>query len=156
MQEALFEEVLEQILAKDSRYRRDAYLFLTDALKYTQKKAGKDLPEPQVRAQKRGLKAEADKRNVSGQELLEGIREYALMEFGPMAITVFEEWGIRSCRDFGEMVFHLVEHRYFKKTEQDSLVDFENGYDFDDAFRKPFLPRNKATDPIEAPKPAAV
>jgi len=73
-----------------------------------------------------------------------------------MAITVFEEWGIRSCRDFGEMVFLLVEHRYFKKTEQDSLTDFEKGYDFDEAFRKPFLPQGKTEPTVEAPKPAAV
>jgi uncharacterized repeat protein (TIGR04138 family) len=156
MQEAHFEEILEQILAKDSRYHRDAYLFLTDALKFTQKRAVKDQLAAPARASK-NLSGEAqDKRNVSGQELLDGIREYALQEFGPMAVTVLNEWGIRSCRDFGEIVFHLVEHRYFKKTEQESVADFDKGYDFDEAFRKPFLPRTRISEPVEAPKPAAV
>jgi len=60
-----------------------------------------------------------DQKHVSGQELLEGIREYALKEFGPMVTDgFFEEWGIRSCKDFGEMVFLLVEPSDFAKDGQ--------------------------------------
>ena len=60
-----------------------------------------------------------------------------------MALTVFEEWGIHNCRDFGEIVFNMVNHGLLKKTEEDSLADFEGGYDFEEAFRKPFLPTGK-------------
>jgi uncharacterized repeat protein (TIGR04138 family) len=60
-----------------------------------------------------------------------------------MAVTVFEEWGVRSCRDFGEIVFNMVEIRLLAKTERDTRDDFQNGYDFTDAFRKPFWPENK-------------
>ncbi len=95
MHEATFEEGLELILAKDPRHRRDAYLFLRDALDFTQKAI--------VRENRENM------RHVSGQELLAGIRDFALAQFGPMAITVFEEWGIRNCRDFGEIVFNMVE-----------------------------------------------
>jgi uncharacterized repeat protein (TIGR04138 family) len=56
---------------------------------------------------------------------------------------VFEEWNIRHCRDFGEIVFNMVEIGLLAKTEKDTRDDFQNGYDFTDAFRKPFRPQSK-------------
>ena len=129
MQEVLFEEALEQILQRDPRYPRDAYAFVREALDYTQKNMAKA--------------SRGKLRHVSGQELLAGVRAYALQQFGPMVITVFEEWNIRSCRDFGEIVFNMVESGMLAKTEQDSRTDFDGGYDFEEAFRKPFLPSSK-------------
>jgi uncharacterized repeat protein (TIGR04138 family) len=128
MHEANFDEGIELIIAKDPRYQRDAYSFVRDALDYTQKGTPKERRE--------GL-------HVTGQELLAGIRDYTLREFGPMAITVLEDWGITRCEDFGEIVFNIVEAGLFSKTETDSRADFQNGYDFEAAFRKPFLPQNK-------------
>lgn len=140
MQEVTFEETLEQILAKDPRYQRDAYLFLREALDYTQKLVGKE----------NGGKV----RHVTGQELLDGIRQFALEQFGPMTLTVFEEWGVRKCSDFGEIVFNMLEIGLLAKTEKDARADFEGGYDFEDAFRKPFLPAGKSvgrhTSPLKA------
>lgn len=133
MQEVLFEEALEQILQGDPRYPRDAYAFVREALDYTQKNMAKASRGPL--------------RHVSGQELLNGVRAYALQQFGPMTITVFEEWNIRSCRDFGEIVFNMVESGMLAKTEKDSRADFDGSYDFDDAFRKPFLPSSKLPTP---------
>jgi uncharacterized repeat protein (TIGR04138 family) len=129
MQEINFDEAVEQILAKDSRYTRDAYLFVREALDYTQKVVGKET---------RGAI-----RHVSGQELLDGIRRFALNQFGPMVVTVFEEWGVHNCRDFGEIVFNMVESSLLAKTEKDTRTDFQNGYDFTEAFRKPFWPQGK-------------
>ena len=129
MQTISAEIVLEKILAKDPRYPRDAYLFVKDALDYTQKIAAKN--------------AQGQLRHVTGQELLSGIRDYALQQFGPMVVTVFEEWGVRSGRDFGEIVFNLVENGLLARTERDSREDFAGGYDFEEAFRKPFLPEEK-------------
>jgi uncharacterized repeat protein (TIGR04138 family) len=80
---------------------------------------------------------------VSGQELRDGIRQFALQQFGPMTVTVFEEWGVRHCRDFGEIVFNMVEIGLLAKTDRDSRDDFQNGYDFTDVFRKPFWPESK-------------
>lgn len=141
MQEVSFEESLEQILAKDPRYQRDAYLFLREALDHTQKSIVKE---------NRG-----QMRHVTGQELLGGIRDYALTQFGPMVITVLEEWGIRGTRDFGELVFNMVEAGLLAKTEHDTRADFDGGYDFEDAFRKPFLPKNKLPSaPATEPKPS--
>ena len=136
MQEVSFEEALGKIRAKDPRYHREAYLFVREALDYTQKTIGKD-PRGRIR-------------HVTGQELLAGIRTFALQQFGPMAKTVLEEWGVRCCADFGEIVFNMVEVSWLAKTNRDSRADFENGYDFDEAFRKPFLPESKQT--ISAPE----
>ncbi|MBC8097592.1 MAG: hypothetical protein H7Y43_17455, partial [Akkermansiaceae bacterium] len=66
---------------------------------------------------------------------------------GPMAITVLEEWGIRTCQDFGEIVFNMVEVGLLAKTEKDTRDDFQGGYAFEDAFRKPFLPQSKLVKP---------
>jgi uncharacterized repeat protein (TIGR04138 family) len=142
MQEVNFEEVLEQILAKDKRYHRDAYNFVREALDFTQKLIVKE--------------NKGELRHVTGQELLDGIRQYALSLFGPMVTTVFEEWGVRNCRDFGEIVFNMVESGLLAKTENDSRKDFDGGYDFRDAFRKPFLPSGKsgADQPVVKPSKA--
>jgi uncharacterized repeat protein (TIGR04138 family) len=129
MQEINFDEAVDLIIAKDTRFARDAYGFVREALDFTQKLAGKETRSPI--------------RHVSGQELLGGIRQFALVQFGPMVVTVFEEWGVKSCRDFGEIVFNMVEIGLLAKTDKDTRDDFQNGYDFTDAFRKPFWPQNK-------------
>ena len=139
MHEVSFEEALVILRAKDPRYQRDAYLFVREALDHTQKTIGKD--------------ARGRIRHVSGQELLAGIREYALQRFGPMTKTVLEEWGVRCCADFGEIVFNMVEVSWLAKTDKDSRADFQDGYDFEEAFRKPFLPRSKRA--VQAPEAKA-
>ncbi|HEX5221654.1 MAG TPA: Minf_1886 family protein [Verrucomicrobiae bacterium] len=138
MQELTFESTLALILAKDSRYHRDAYLFVKDALDHTQKIVVKESRE--------------QLRHVTGQELLEGIRSYALNQFGPMAEMVFAEWGVNRCEDFGEIVFNMVEIGLLGKTEEDSREDFQNGYSFHDAFRKPFLPSTRSRAAADVPK----
>ena len=129
MQEVNFDEALDQILAKDERFHRDAYLFMREVLDFTQKLVGRE--------------NQGKVRHVSGQELLDGLRQFALQQFGPMAVTVFEEWGIRNCQNFGEIVFNMVEIGLLAKTEKDTRDDFQNGYDFTGAFRKPFWPESK-------------
>ena len=134
MQTPSLDEALDRITAKDSRYHREAYVFLREALDHTQRGVNKA--------------NQGQTRHVSGQELLEGIRQYAITQFGPMTLTVFEEWGVRRCEDFGELVFNLVEHGLLSKTENDSRADFQNGYDFQAAFRTPFLPKRALPMPV--------
>jgi uncharacterized repeat protein (TIGR04138 family) len=126
MQKIGFAEALDSIVASDARYQRDAYVFLRDALDFTTK-------------QQKKIKG-ATVRHVAGPELLEGVRQYALKEFGPMVITVFDAWGLRSCEDIGHMVFNLIAAGIFGKTEEDSIEDFKNVFDFKDVFVKPFAP----------------
>lgn len=114
-----FEQELMKIIENDSRYSIDAYIFVRYALDYTMRTLG-------------------IKGHVTGQELLEGIRQFALEKFGPMARFMLHEWGITKCRDFGNIVFNMVENRLLGKTEEDSIHDFDGGYDFYDAFEKPY------------------
>ncbi len=130
MQEVNFDEALDQILAKDNRFHRDGYLFMREALDFTQKQVGRENLNKV--------------RHVTGQELLDGLRQYALQQYGPMTTTVFEEWGIRNCQDFGEIVFNMVESGLLAKTEKDTRDDFQNSYDFTEAFRKPFWPQSRS------------
>lgn len=118
---------VEKLCERDPRYAADAYFFVVEALNTTTKKHLKMNPD-------------RDK-HVTGQELSEGIREVALEEFGPMAYTVFEEWGIHVTHDFGEIVYNLIEIGRLGKTDQDSKADFDNVFDFDVAFRAPFRPQ---------------
>ena len=126
-----YDEVLEAIVAGDSRYHRNAYHFVRQGLDYTQRT---------ISEQEDGAV-----RHISGQELLGGIRAHALDQYGPMALTVLGEWGVTSCEDFGAIVFNMVEHELLAKTEEDSADDFTGGYDFAEAFREPFLPPKPET-----------
>ena len=127
-----FDEELEKIVAKDPRYTRESYLFVREALDHTQKTIGKPPKDDAPR-------------HVSGQQLLTGIRDYALQQYGPMTMAVLNEWGVHRCEDFGELVFNMVENSLLAKTDKDSREDFKGGYNFEDAFRKPFMPANRST-----------
>ena len=71
-----------------------------------------------------------EQRHVSGGELLRGISNYALSQFGPLTHEVFKRWGINETRDFGEIVFQLVNANLMSKTEDDNIDDFTDVYDF--------------------------
>ena len=143
MQKIGFAEALESIVANNPRYHRDGYIFLRDALDFTTK-------------QQKKIKG-VSVRHVTGPELLDGVRQHALKEFGPMVITVFDSWGIQSCEDIGHMVFNLIGVGVFGKTEEDSIKDFKNVYDFKEAFVRPFAPTKAETakPPTELPAPKA-
>ena len=141
MQKIGFAETLESVVGSDPRYQRDGYIFLRDALDFTTKQQKKT----------KGVSV----RHVTGPELLDGVRHYALKEFGPMVMTVFDSWGIRSCEDVGHMVFNLIGAGVFGKTEQDSIEDFKNVYDFEEAFVKPFAPSKPETVKPPAQLPAS-
>jgi uncharacterized repeat protein (TIGR04138 family) len=118
--------IRQRIVRKDPRFQLGAYLFLYEALASTQRELGRDDP-----------KLSAEERHVSGQELVQGIKALAADQFGPLAPTVFRSWGLDCTRNFGEIVFNLVESQLLGKTENDSLDDFTDGFDFDSAFDGP-------------------
>jgi uncharacterized repeat protein (TIGR04138 family) len=121
-----FNEAVAIAMSKNEKYRPEGYQFLRESLEATLKKRAKS---------KQPVSA-----HVSAGELLDGFRRMALREFGPMVPTVLNYWGIGSCRDIGEMVFNLVEAGAFGRTQNDRIDDFESGFDFHEAFVKPFLP----------------
>jgi len=137
MQKPAFHETLDQVVARDPRYSREAYGFLREALEFTQKKR---------------RKSRAESTHVSANELLGGFREYSLQQFGPMGLTVLEYWGIRSTGDVGRMVFNLIEAGIFGRADDDRIEDFENGYSFEEAFLAPFRPAPKASPAPRAPR----
>jgi uncharacterized repeat protein (TIGR04138 family) len=72
--------------------------------------------------------------HVSGRELLEAARVVALELFGPLTLMVLDAWNIRKTEDIGAMVFQLVERGLMGKTEEDSLEDFTDVFEFEDVF----------------------
>ena len=127
MSDKNFPEVVKEIHQKDGRSGKGAYFFIREALDHTLKSLDKN--------------SRKNKGHVSGEELLEGIRSFALDRFGPMTLTLMNHWNIRQCRDFGNIVFNLVEFGILGRTDNDSLEDFNGGYNFEEAFESPFLPK---------------
>ena len=106
---------MEEICVQDARYKPDAYEFVMQALHFTQNRIKKH-------------------RHVTGKELLEGIREFVVEQYGPMSMAVLTHWGITKTQDFGNIVFNLVDVGLFLKTEEDCIDDFLGVYDFTDVF----------------------
>ena len=125
-----FDDVIAEIRAEDPRFDRGAYYFVRQGLDFT------------IR-QLKEKKAKRDDNHVSGQELLKGMRDFALEQYGPMTLTLLNHWGITCCEDFGAIVFQLVDRQVLGKTERDKPEDFTEGYDFDEAFAQPFRPRHR-------------
>jgi uncharacterized repeat protein (TIGR04138 family) len=114
---------LDEVVQNDPRYASEAYEFVFLALGHTQKMLGRVPPGD----------AGEQEHHVRGPELLAGIRDLALQEFGLMARTVFRMWGINSTADFGEIVFNLIEAGLMSKTDEDDRLDFHDVYDLDTA-----------------------
>ncbi len=136
MQDPEFAEIVALICKEDGRFDRRAYDFVRRGLDHTVS----DL-------RKREAARVGVARHVTPAELLQGLRAYALEQFGPLTKTVLNAWGVRRDRDFGEIVFNLIDHAVFSKTETDRREDFDGVYDFDEAFVQPFLPAHPRAEP---------
>lgn len=136
-----FIETVSRIIDNDPRYAADAYEFISNAVNYTSRKLD------------RAKEKDSDKRHISAKELLDGISEYAIKEFGPMAGEVFKNWGLTSARAIGDVVFNMVTEKLLRASEKDSIDDFSIDFDFDGVLRKPFASRpekKKITPPTIA------
>ncbi|MGD8451099.1 MAG: hypothetical protein PVJ57_04720 [Phycisphaerae bacterium] len=110
----------------DGRYPPGAYIFVQDGLEFTNKMVDSpDRPPP---------------RHVTGRELCEGLRELALRRWGMLARAVLNQWNIRGTRDFGEIVYFLVEFDQMATQESDTIADFDEVFDFDEAFDSYMIP----------------
>ena len=129
------------LLQEDRRYKPEAYIFIFEALNYAQNVLGmgdtksSELLSPAKPADESD---ETVERHVTGQELCEAIRLYALHQYGYMAKIVLNSWGLHNTGDFGEVVFNLIRIGKMKKTPSDTRVDFNDLYDFNTAFRDDF------------------
>lgn len=112
---------LEREIRRDGRYPPEAFEFLHHGLELATKRRHGDEPGPQ-------------QRHVTGQELCEALRVLAIERWGPLALEVLRRWNIRTTRDFGEMVYLMIRLRMMGKQESDDISDFDNVYDFRQAF----------------------
>jgi len=108
---------LESVAHSRPQYKLDSYSFVLAALNFT---VGR-FPKP---------------KHVTGPELCNGIREFALTQYGPLARQVLQYWGIERTRDFGELVFALIDAGLMSKTDEDKISDFDDVYDFSETFDK--------------------
>jgi uncharacterized repeat protein (TIGR04138 family) len=121
MMDAETVERFEQAIRDDGRYPPAAFAFLHRGLELTTRQVyGSDPPEAP--------------HHVSGQQLCMGLRALALGHWGPLARAVLSSWNIRATRDFGEMVFLLIELGLMGKQDSDRIEDFDDVYDFEKAF----------------------
>ena len=107
----LADPIMERLRRRFPMYHETAYLFILAALHYTIERLG-------------------EARHISGREMAEGCRDLALER------SVLDYWGIRSTRDFGEIVFALVELGILVKQDGDSVDDFANVFCFEAAFEQ--------------------
>ncbi len=130
MRNETFEQAVARILAKDSRYPREAYSLLPAALDHTVRA---------LRADRREEGGDDRPQHVSGRQLAEGLRDYVLAEYGPFAKGILDDLNIRRTDDIGNIVYNLIDVGAFGKTDEDRLEDFHDVYDFREAFVEPYL-----------------
>ena len=111
-QEMLFRDAVDELRERGAPYAREAYVFLVGALGETVRA----LPEERL--------ADPTRRHLSGRELTEGVIRWAREEFGPLAPTVFREWGVHRTEDLGVMVFELVDAGQLSARPEDTMADF--------------------------------
>ncbi len=119
------EKSIEQIITEDGRYPLAAVQFVREGLNHT---LGLYYPE----------KEPGRKQHVTGPQLCEGLRDLATKRWGLMARSVLASWNIKATRDFGEIVFILVNSGWMQKNEEDSVEDFDEVFNFEAAFEKQF------------------
>ena len=122
-----FDDMVSRVYEADFRFDVEAYYYLRDALDRTARTLGRDGPK-------------AEERHLSGKELSEGFRDCMLEDFGPMAATVAEDWGLETSDDIGAMVYNLIEAGAFTKAPTDRRSDFKGLFNLVDELEAPYLP----------------
>jgi uncharacterized repeat protein (TIGR04138 family) len=118
---------IEEIVKADKRYTVQAVSFVYEGLGYTAKKLSEAAGE------------KTEPRHVSGQDLSRGLRDLAIERYGRLAKTVLNHWGVKSTRDFGEIVYLMIAHKWMSAQPTDTVDDFNDVYDFRTAFEDEFL-----------------
>jgi uncharacterized repeat protein (TIGR04138 family) len=120
-----FWDAVDRIRDRDPRFRREAYGFVVAALG--------DVVEtlPEERRQ------DPVRRHLTGEELVRGVIALARREFGPLAPTVFGEWGVTRGEDIGEIVFQLVGEEQLSARPEDTIEAFRDGPDLLQALAAP-------------------
>ena len=122
-----------RLLENDPRYQLEAYQFVREGLTYAQEvmKLGSEQPPADA-------VADEVERHLTGPQLCEAIREYALEQYGYMAQVVLRNWGLKSTSDLGNIVYNLIDVELMKKSKYDRREDFNDVYSFETAFKDDF------------------
>jgi uncharacterized repeat protein (TIGR04138 family) len=126
-----------ELLQKDQRFHLDAYQFVREGLAYAQRVM-------KMPAQTAPSEEGKSDHHLSGQQLCQAIREYAIEQYGYLAKTVLNSWGIHTTGDFGEIVYNLIRIKEMRKSKTDRREDFDDQFDFDTAFAPRFERPNHA------------
>lgn len=125
-----FDDVVSRIYEADFRFDPDAYFYLREVVDRTAHDLGRDGPK-------------AENRHLTGAELSNGFRNCMLEDFGPLAATVADEWGLGTSDDLGAMVYNLIEAGAFGKSASDRKSDFHGLFDFGEVLEAPYLPESE-------------
>lgn len=128
-------QAMRDLLAEDKRFKLEAYQFIREALQYSHENSPTDESY-----------GPSDSRHVTGQQLSESCRLYAIDQYGYLAKMVLGSWGIRSTSDFGDLVYNLIRIEQMRKSDTDRREDFDEVYSFDDAFEPEFELATKDED----------
>jgi uncharacterized repeat protein (TIGR04138 family) len=115
---------VEDVVASLGCYSVEAFYFIQQGIQI----ATEQIHGPQGPASRPGT------RHVTGRQLCETLREFAIERWGLMASVVLRSWGLKSTNDFGRLVFAFVDAGYWQKTPADSVDDFDSVYNFREAF----------------------
>lgn len=111
---------LDEIAQEDGRYDPAAFRFVYEGLGYTVKNVTQEAC------------------HVSGQTLCEGLRQMAIEKYGRLALLVLNTWGLKTTRDFGQIVYTLIDHEWMSAQPTDTLDDFNDVYEFQATFKEQF------------------
>ena len=118
-------ETLEQIAQQDGRYDAEALKFVYEGLAETIETLRKDEDAEHPR-------------HITGQELARGLAEVAMQRWGRLAAMVLEGWGVRTTRDFGEIVYLMIACEWMTSQDTDSIEDFNNVFEFKTIFERDY------------------
>ncbi len=132
-------KILLNLVKTDPRYKLDAYIFVRDGLSYAQEILIDEVQGDEEVSDVAAEEGETEPdRHLSGQQLCQALRLYAIDQFGYMAKTVLNSWGLQSTSDFGEVVYNMIEKELMKKSKTDRREDFDNVFDFEEALQQQF------------------
>jgi len=126
-------QAMRKLLKEDSRYKYEAYQFIRESLQY----AHEHLPQLSKATAGETFSRHRPK-HITGQQLCEACRLYAVDQYGYLARLVLESWGVNATSDFGEIVYNLIRIEQMRKSDSDRREDFDDVYCFDGAFEPEF------------------
>lgn len=117
---------LKRVMNRGGAYPPEAFQFVKDGMAHTVKMVYGEGNADHDDA--------ADRRHISGQQLCLGLKDFASKRYGLLAKAVLSKWHVEGTSDFGKIVFAMIEAELIRKSEGDSIQDFDNVFDFDEAF----------------------